>query len=180
MSTEANALDWWTFGVTAFGSVATFAAVVVAIVLGVHEVRKFRREVAEREEERQAREARLERAQAEQVAGWLRYTPRSEYAEQQGFHVYADIVNASPSPVYDLLVHVHGDAAGGFKVYGVGMVPPGETGHVHLPPEPDKPAHAVGAHIVFRDAAGRWWERDDQGLLTRHETNPWPRRAGRE
>jgi heme exporter protein D len=118
MSTEANALDWWTFGVTAFGSVATFAAVVVAIVLGVHEVRKFRREVAEREEERQAREARLERAQAEQVAGWLRYTPRSEYAEQQSFHVYADIVNASPSPVYDLLVHVHGDAAGGFKVYG--------------------------------------------------------------
>jgi heme exporter protein D len=174
MRTEPSALDWWTFGVTAFGSVATFAAVVVAIVLGIHEVRRFRREVAEREEERQAREARLERAQAEQVAGWLRYTPRSEYAEQQGFYVYADIVNASPSPIYDVLVHVH-SATESNVARTVGMIPPGETGHLHLPPESTRPHEAIGAHIVFRDAAERWWERDDEGRLTRHEQNPWPR-----
>jgi hypothetical protein len=33
----------------------------------------------------------------------------------------------------------------------------------------------VGAHIVFRDTAERWWERDDEGQLTRHEQNPWVR-----
>ena len=101
---EPSAFDWLTFAVGALTSLATLAAVVVAIVLGFHEVRKFRTEEA-RPRAGTARPGRLSRP------------------------------SASPSPVYDVMVHDHTAADLSVGVRTAGMIPPGETACVHLPAE---------------------------------------------
>ncbi len=85
------------------------------------------------------------------------------------------MINASAQPIYEAkLVFPHGD---GLMVAGVGFVPGGGKGHVHLPPQPDAALDGSPLAVAFRDAADRWWERCAEGHLTRYDDDPYPRRS---
>jgi hypothetical protein len=160
-----SGLMWLTFWVTVIGSVATVAALVVAIVLGVRESRAIRRENAVRDLERAEGTERQRRAQAEAVSARLHVDFKAP-ALKGGHHAWVDVINASALPIYHVQVTTrHPDQPGMSSVVDKAFVPGGETGHVHVPPQPSMKLHDSAVEIMFRDAAGRVWHRHEDGHL---------------
>lgn len=172
---QNSGLDWATFWITLVGSVATVAALVVAICLGVHEVRAFRRESEVREVERRKEGVRLLRAQAECVSARLHVErePANKYSLGTGrgappaeHFAYAEVFNASALPIYDVEVLVtHPDHPGMVSGNELNFVPGGQTGHVHTPNQPDAALDGAPVGFRFRDAGGRSWHRHSDGHL---------------
>ena len=117
-SASPTALDWWTFTIDAVAAFATLAAVVVALVLGVFEVRKFRAEAY-------ARAAEERRAQAERVSAWI---AMDQERLMGGSFPAVRVSNASDEPIYSTSV-ILSEATDGPKVVGlqIGFVPPGDS-----------------------------------------------------
>jgi hypothetical protein len=172
--------DWLSFSVDTLAAAATIAAVVVAAILGLQEVRKFRAEEKARQVEREATDERQRRAQAEQVVGWVAVEPVA-YAQGHGpYYVTAEVLNHSPLPIYGLQWHAHGVEwpnrpvpEGAFTLHYTGFLPPAEKKHIHLPPQESRSVEGP-LELWFRDSAGRWWHRDWEGGLTELERDPWP------
>lgn len=178
---EASTLEWANLIVGAVGAFGTILALVVAIALGMHEVRQIRRETSEREDDRKALQAAQERTQAERISAVARVDrePRQRYsighgqlADEPVHYAYADVINASAQPIYEVKVlYPHkGRYAGG----SVGFVPGGEKGHLHLPPQPDASLDGQALEVAFRDAGERWWSRCPEGHLHPHDDDPYP------
>src|SRR4051794_9109008 len=102
-------LDWATFIVGVVGAVGTIAALVVAIWLGLHEVRTFRAEAARREAAQLERDARARRSQAEQVSAITRVLPSPIPGSDNGrgraaYPADGDVLNASALAIYEAKV----------------------------------------------------------------------------
>jgi hypothetical protein len=187
---EVSSVDWANLIVGAVGAAGTIAALVVAILLGLHEARRFRREAADRDRDRRAQEEAQERSQAERVSAIAsvdrepkqRYSlgrtdGRADFRDEQVHYAYADVLNSSALPIYDVKVlYPEGDRLAAIRV---GFVPGGEKGHVHLPPQPDAVLDGFPLEVAFRDAGERWWSRCPEGHLHRHEDDPYPRPESR-
>lgn len=175
----ASALDWANFAVGTVGSLGTVAGLVVAIALGMHEVRKFRQEARDRDEQRQRADERDRRRQAEQVSAvakvdWKEPVLPVERYGARGRHgfAYADVLNGSSLPIYDTKVGL--SDGGGTHVFYVGFIPGGERGHTHLPTQSDRRLHGNPLEVAFRDAGDRWWHRCTEGHLTELDEDLWP------
>lgn len=180
-----DSLAWANLVVGVVGALGTIAALVVAILIGLHEARRFRSEAAARDEERRAHEAAQERSQAERVSAIARVDlePEQQYSlgrtdggvnfrDEQVHFAYADVLNSSPLPIYDAKVMYPKD--GRLGAVHVGFVPGGQKGHVHLPPQPDPSLDGFPLEVAFRDAGERWWSRCPEGHLHRHTSDPYP------
>jgi hypothetical protein len=181
-STLAQA-DFW---VSLIGSAATLLALIVAIVLGLHEVRRFRlegeerrREEREQEVKTHEREAARRRAQAERVSARISVHPNPQHGRNEGgetvllYGATADVVNASDLPIYEAKVAVaHGDV---LHVSSVGFIPGREAGHTHFRPQLSRDLDRQPVEVGFRDAAGRWWYRCPEGHLSEELRDPFPR-----
>lgn len=178
-------MDWANLVVGAVGAVGTIAALVVAIILGLHEARRFRQDAVDRDRERKAQEEARERSQAECVSAIAkvdrepkqRYSlgradGRADFRDEQVHYAYADVLNSSSLPIYDVRVML--PVGGGLAAYRVGFIPGGEKGHVHLPPQPDAVLDGFPLEVAFRDAGERWWSRCPEGHLHRHDDDPYP------
>jgi hypothetical protein len=181
-STLAQANFW----VSLIGSAGTLLALIVAIVLGMHEVRRFRLESEDRRREEREREARTlereasqRRAQAERVSARIsvqtnrQHAGRNEHGETAFLYAAtADVVNASDLPIYEAKVAVaHGDV---LHVSAVGFIPGRETGHTHFRPQLSRDLDRQPVQVSFRDAAGRWWSRCPEGHLSQEGSDPFP------
>ena len=154
-SASPTALDWWTFTVDAVAAVATLGAVVVALVLGVFEVRKFRVEA-------DARAAEERRAQAEKVSAWIAMVQDRPLG---GAFPHVRVSNASDEPIYSSSVILSEGADGPMEVgLEIGFVPPGGSVSERLQ-APDLGRRTEAVTVTFRDASGRWWRRDTEGKL---------------
>ena len=183
---EASSLEQANLIVGIVGALGTIVALVIAIVLGMHEARRFRHEAAQRESERIAREEAQKRSQAERVSAVIRVSPEprqqhrlqgGELRDEKVHYAYADVLNSSALPIYGAKVLYPNPAGDRVAVIAVGFVPGGEKGHVHLPPQPDGALDGSPVEVVFRDAAERWWSRCPEGHLYRYQTEPY---AGHE
>src|SRR5262245_7066556 len=178
--TSPSGLEVADFIVGLIGSIGTIAALVVAIYLGVHEVRKIREDADRREAEQREREDEKRREQAEQISAIARVQaePRREYdlgriaggvPRPARYFGWADIINASTLPIYEAKVAMPSEREDGmWAVISVGFVPPGENGHAHLPPLDDRTLHGQPVVVAFRDAGGRWWSRCEEGHIHEH------------
>lgn len=185
MDPEVTSLDWANLIVGAVGAIGTIAALVVAILLGLHEARRFRREAADRDRDRRAQEESQQRSQAERVSAIARVerepTQRyslgrvdgqTDFRDERVHYAYADVLNSSALPIYDVKVlYPDGDRVAAMPV---GFVPGGEKGHVHLPPQPNADLDGFPLEVAFRDAGERWWSRCPEGHLHRYESDPYP------
>jgi hypothetical protein len=160
-------LGWATFWVGLVGSLATVAALVTAILLGVHEVRALRRENAERDTMRRQEHARRRRAQAECVSARLKVEREpSRYQADSSHFAFAEVFNASALPIYDVEVCVtHAHHPGQVSKDRIAFVAGGQTGHVHTPVQPDTRLDDQPIDVRFRDAAGLSWVRHRDGRL---------------
>lgn len=161
-------------------AVATVSAVVAAVWAGYYAKRAFEKEVArdaERDEDRR-------RAQADRVAVWCeeRYDYLRPATDTRTGKVVPSwpysIRNASDTPIY--AVEVMFQLAGSEPIGGehVAIVPPGDKPMVReIPGEVRERAaqlradlgEYITASILFRDAAGRTFSRDFEGLLVRYD-----------
>jgi hypothetical protein len=129
-----------------------------------------------------------ERAQAEQVAGWLIYRPR-DYGRRLGAYVR----NGSKQPIYsitweiynmrsDSLNVVYNMRSGSMNVFDcvyslepILTIPPETTRDSWLNQTAtreilnDGDLSALCVSLTFRDARGREWERDPRGILRRRK-----------
>lgn len=175
---EPTGFDWATFWVGLIGSVATVAALVTAIVIGLHEIRAVRRENAVRDAERQEEAARLRRAQAECVSAQLKvHAERARVynlEEPEQYPSYIDVFNASALPIYEVEVRLtHWDDPDMVMDLSVPFVPGGQTGHVHAPLQPSRDRDGTPVLVRFTDAAGRRWVRHSEGLLHEGFCEEW-------
>jgi hypothetical protein len=163
----APSADSWLDYLTAFGTVG---AVVVAMWLGWHEVRQYRRDEVDRRRQ-------VERGQAEQVTAWTEPYARSQIVVTPGASLArrvrdnegkeGTVLNASALPVYEVVL-LRRDAPD----ERIGLVPPG--GRAHFPGPPVTSSTPVP--VRFRDASGLWWMRDDEGQLHRSSVPSGERR----
>lgn len=175
-------LELATFWLTAAGTVATLLALIVATVLGVHEIRSLRREQDERELARRAEIERQRRAQAECVSAVLSVT-RDPHTRLSGgrnlgpaHHAYVTVVNGSSLPIYDARPSVK-DADGQVLTTRAGtFVAGGSDGHIHVPAQATSAEDGHPVELRFRDAAGVYWHRLPDGELHESTTGGdcWP------
>lgn len=173
--------------VSLVGSLATVAALVVAIVIGLHEARAFRRDALARDEDRRLEASRRRRAQAESVSAQLHVDPRgghhvaelAQTGDSYRFHTWVDVFNQSSVPIYDVeVVAPAPDYPGHHAVAGVDLVSGGQTGHVHVPLQRDLSENGQPIAVTFTDAAGIRWHRHVDGSLeeaqdvTAHQQQP--------
>lgn len=160
-------LAWATFWVGLVGSIATVAALVIAILLGMHEVRALRRENAERDTMRRQENARRRRAQAECVSAHLKVEREpSPYRADSSHFAFAEVFNTSALPIYDVEVCVtHAHHPGQVSLDRIAFVAGGQAGHVHTPTQPDAALDEQPVDVRFRDAAGLSWIRHRDGRL---------------
>ena len=174
-----------TFWVTLIGSAATLLALVVAIVLGRHEVRRFRFEAGERlreerlrEGERHRRDVDRRRAQAERVSARIniQQSPGSHHDRRDGaaplYGATTDVINASELPIWDAKVAVPHDDV--LHVSQVGFIPGRQSGQAAFRPQLSRALDRQPVALSFRDAAGRWWYRCPEGHLSEENADPLP------
>lgn len=191
MATMQPLLDYvarWHDAWEVVGAVATAVAVVVALVGIWFEAAARRRaekraEQAEatRDAERQradderarlakAQEWRDQHAQALQVIAWVQKVPIGKPFIGSGSEVYVDTenelswVNASPSPVFDVVLDVIQTPNTRSVVSEVPVIVGGDRGSTLLPGDLAD-ASELRARIMFRDLAGRHWIRQQNGEL---------------
>ncbi|NMO57816.1 TCR/Tet family MFS transporter [Actinoplanes sp. TBRC 11911] len=143
--------------VSAFADVFAAVGTVGAFLVGFLLLRReHHREAGRAEDER--------RAQAERISAWVELIRKADGRNDLAFHIH----NASAMPIYDveLPLPARGDEETASEF--VGLVPPGQTIQRSAPadwlrtyvePEP--------VQIEFLDSAGRRWNRDEQGTLSR-------------
>lgn len=148
-----NATDWITAGGTAL-------AFVLAAVFGLMELRHRRRDRKERIEVEK-------RAQASKVNAWVRANYRERHDPRSDVLAVPVLHNGSGAPVYDMVVFVpSGLWQAGPLVWKRGLLLPSDEPESEVEPEMvDWPAGDRPLRFTFRDAAGLWWERNDEGLL---------------
>jgi hypothetical protein len=155
-------LEWAAFWVGLIGSIATVAALAIAI----HEVRAWRSEQAQRDKLVAAESARQRRAQAECVSAQLLVDANTMLGTNGHHFAYAEVFNASALPIYDIEVWAtHLDHPGMVSRGEVAMVPGGQKGHVHTPPQPNVDLNERPVDVTFRDASGVAWVRHRDGVL---------------
>ena len=142
--------------------VVTLAIALLALVVSVATYRLNVRD------SRRAREAQ-ERAQAEEVAGWLVREMCEEHKEMQW---KAYVRNSSMSPVYDVLYVVHDsqdlDAA---VPEMIPLIPPDTTWDFFPTWFGDQPEGNPRVYMTFRDKRGQAWQRDTHGRLAPFQRN---------
>lgn len=168
-------MEWATFWLTLVGTVATVGALVVAMVLGVHEVRRFRREQLVRDQERRADDKRRRRAQAECISAVLTVNPTPATVQVgasgagHAHSAFVTIVNSSSLPIYDARVSVPGPDGQTLTTRVGTFVAGGSEGHVHVPAQSSTDDDDEPVELRFRDSAGVHWHRLPDGLL--HESD---------
>ena len=142
--------------------VVTWAIALLALMVSVA---TYRLNVRDR---RHAREAQ-ERAQAEEVAGWLVREMCEEHKEMEW---KAYVRNSSKSPVYDVLYVIHDsrdlDAA---MPEMIPLIPPDTTWDFFPTWFGDQPEENPRVYMTFRDKRGKAWQRDTHGRLTSFRRN---------
>jgi hypothetical protein len=110
-----------------------------------------------------------ERAQAEEVAGWLVREMCEEHKEMEW---KAYVRNSSKSPVYDVLYVVRDthdlDAA---MPEMIPLIPPDTTWDFFPTWFGGQPDGNRQVYMTFRDKRGKAWQRDTHGRLTRFQRN---------
>jgi len=133
---------------------------VIAVLALVVSVATYRLNVRDR---RHAWEAQ-ERAQAEEVAGWLIREMCEEHREMEWKAYFR---NSSKSPVYDVLYVIHDsqdlDAA---MPEMIPLIPPDTTWDFFPTWFGDQPEGNPRVYMTFRDKRGEAWQRDTHGRLT--------------
>src|SRR5579862_2600412 len=129
--------------------IVTLAIALLALVVSVATYRLNVRD------SRQAREAQ-ERAQAEEVAGWLAREICEEHGEMEW---KAYVRNSSKSPVYDVLYVIHHsqdlDAA---MPEMIPLIPPDTTWDFSPTWFGDHPEGNPQVYMTFRDKRGKAWQ----------------------
>ncbi|MBM0230861.1 hypothetical protein JNW91_02590 [Micromonospora sp. STR1_7] len=179
---ELGDLATW---IGALANVATLAFALVASVVGLRVYRIESGRDRRAEDERRERRLDEKRAQASLVSAWLAQqeleviTTRSSDSQpllRPRPRWGVNVLNASTAPIYHVIVFYRWsanpyDAAAGDEMR---VVPPHQGGIWQLLPESIRrrvemdvdPQFAVDVAVEFRDAAGRWWRRGWDGLLS--------------
>lgn len=161
MERTASALDWATFWVTLVGTALTLAALVTAIAIGLHEARAIRREAEDREEARLAEAAIRRSEQARQVSARLEIKRNRPDGPE---FTFIDVLNASSGPIYNVKVVLPWKQGAYVIPTNEKVLLGGERGHVHVPLNAARVAGAgTPIEVQFRDAAGDWWHRGEDG-----------------
>jgi hypothetical protein len=142
--------------------VVTWAIALLALVVSVA---AYRFNVRDRRHAWKAQE----RAQAEEVAGWLVREMCQEHKEMEW---KAYVRNSSKSPVYDVLYVIRDsqdlDAA---MPEMIPLVPPDTTWGFFPTWFGDQPEGNPRVYMTFRDKRGEAWQRDTHGRLTPFRRN---------
>jgi hypothetical protein len=142
--------------------VVTWAIALLALVVSVA---TYRLNVRDR---RRAWEAQ-ERAQAEEVAGWLIREMCEEHKEVEW---KAYVRNSSRSPVYDVLYVIHDsqdlDTA---LPEMIPLIPPDTTWDFFPTWFGAQPEENLRVYMTFRDKRGKAWQRDTHGRLAPFRRN---------
>ena len=151
--------DWATFAVTTLACAVTTLALLAAGVAGLLAYKAFK--LQEKQEKDRLDSAR--RHQAERVVAWWDHNPPDRGTRGRGPAV--TFFNSSGLPVWEVdLLLSHGPGRRWF--YGLGLQP--STDKPILTDawggEPN-PEYSYGIEIEFRDAAGLYWRRDQDGVL---------------
>ena len=153
-------VDWLTAG-------GTVLAVVVALAFGVIEFVRGHRERVELRAERRI-------AQAALVNAWLEVWIEGNTAEDMQLLAAYRLHNASTAPVYSV-VTVMPEGFWGSPLAPWGLLTPSDE-----PREVGDPRSAsfyddsdVQLEFTFRDAAGLWWRRTNDGLLHGLASDPY-------
>ena len=174
------------FWVSLVGSVATVAALVVAIVIGVREARSFRADALARDVDRRAEAERRRRAQAETVTAQLHVDPKGGHyvaelahlANHFRYHTWVDVFNRSSLPIYEVEVVAPAPDDPGHRAVGrAELVAGGQTGHIHVPGHPDLIDNGSPIAVTFTDSAGTRWHRHLNGVLDEAIQDSGPMRA---
>jgi hypothetical protein len=140
----------------------TWAIALLALVVSVA---TYRLNVRDRRHGWEAQE----RAQAEEVAGWLVREMCEEHKEMEW---KAFVRNSSKSPVYDVLYVIHDsqdlDAA---MPEMIPLIPPDTTRDFFPTWFGNQPEGNPLVYMTFRDKRGKAWQRDTHGRLTRVQRN---------
>ena len=162
---NADGYDWGGLLANFAIAVATIATLVWAITTGRDEAQRASRD-------RHETLAAEERRQATKISAWERQWGAPD-AQQRVVYLH----NASTAPVYDVMTRyvdaTPAPADGSPKVRATWfneILPPGiEPRTESVPPRPDfAELSEIGVlEVEFRDAAGKYWLRDDDGILTR-------------
>ncbi|MGH3944498.1 MAG: hypothetical protein ACRDSI_05565 [Pseudonocardiaceae bacterium] len=179
MKVEPSTTDW----ITAVGTAGAFVAAVAAAAIAAVVVRH----------DRAARRAE----QASRVAAWVEWREGVGKMPRDWLGGYGCVVlNTSPLPVYDVVVgYRHYDAAGRPWDLGtarLGLIPPGERveplpaadlirgdAETGVPGFTWAELKTIRVLISFTDAAGRKWQRDQDGRLTERRPPRERRRSPR-
>ncbi|MCW2848962.1 MAG: hypothetical protein JWR90_2936 [Marmoricola sp.] len=161
------------FWVSVIGSAATVAALIVAIVLGVHEARRLRRDALVRDADLREEAERRRRAPAESVSAQLHVEPQpyNELAaayssEPLRHHTWVSVFNRSALPIYDVEAAAPApDKPGYLALAHAELVAGGQTGHLHVPAHPNRDENGRPVAVTFTDAAGSRWHRHVNGVL---------------
>jgi len=184
VSPSASPIEIANLVVGIVGALGTIIALVVAIVLGLHEAHRFREEAVDRDTERRSEAEAQERAQAERISAVAHVNRTPEIirvigGEDERVHrASVTVHNASALPIFDATVIFPKED--GFEVAPVGFIPGGEKIDARLPRLPSADLDGQPLEVVFRDAGERWWSRDAEGRLHRHEADPTPRPSTEE
>ena len=142
--------------------VVTWAIALLALVVSVA---TYRLNVRDRRHGWEAQE----RAQAEEVAGWLVREMCEEHKEMEW---KAYVRNSSKSPVYDVLYVIHDsqdlDAA---MPEMIPLIPPDTTWDFFPTWFGNQPEGNPRVYMTFRDKRGKAWQRDTHGRLTPVQRN---------
>lgn len=147
--------DWLSAFSDVFSAVGTVGAFLVGFLLLR---REHHREADRAEDER--------RAQAERISAWVELIRKLDGGRELALHIH----NASDMPIYEVELPLPAREGEEARSEFVGLVPPGQTIQRQAPadwlrtyvePEP--------VQIEFLDSAGRRWNRDEQGALSRSE-----------
>jgi hypothetical protein len=142
---------------------AAFAAAFAFRALRVEQRRDDRQEIADAS------------AQAEQVAAWVAENVQQRPGGARAKTMVVALRNASDLPAYDVTLTVLA-IGGSTDLETIPVLPPGETSiilprDIVLPVLGGIPGRAnfprdVSVRMLFRDAAGRHWLRDEKGALS--------------
>lgn len=128
-----------------------------ALLLGLSLLRReLRREAGRAEDER--------RSQAARISAWVEATRKVDGTRELAFHIH----NASAMPIYEVELPLPAHEGEEPTAEFLGLVPPGQTVKRPAPPEWLRSyAEPEPVQIEFLDSAGRRWNRDEQGALSR-------------
>lgn len=168
---EDSASDWWNFGVNVVIAIATLAAVIVALLASSRAG-----SAAARAEKLQAdRDAALALNELEQKAGrvyaWTEGRPNTEvHGEVRSDAGVLIISNDGPNPVFEVhtVFWCYNGTSDADRLHVLAMLNPGQR--FELPilishRQVDMPV----VTLRFRDSSGLWWDRNQEGHITRSQ-----------